>query len=43
MKLDKKQNRIRRARKGRSKIRQLEALRLALTEVNNTGRPATSP
>jgi large subunit ribosomal protein L18 len=30
MKLDKKQNRIRRARKGRSKIRQLEALRLSV-------------
>jgi large subunit ribosomal protein L18 len=30
MKLDKKQNRLRRARKGRSKIRQLEALRLSV-------------
>ena len=30
MKLDKKQNRLRRARKGRSKIRQLEATRLCV-------------
>lgn len=30
MKLDKKQNRLRRARKARSKIRQLEALRLSI-------------
>lgn len=30
MKLDKKQNRLRRARKGRSKIRQLEAMRLSI-------------
>ena len=30
MKLDKKQNRLRRARKARSKIRQLEALRLSV-------------
>ena len=30
MKLDKKQNRLRRARKGRAKIRQLEASRLSI-------------
>ncbi len=30
MKLDKKQNRLRRARKGRSKIRELEATRLSV-------------
>ena len=30
MKLDKKQNRLRRARKGRSKIRQIEATRLSV-------------
>lgn len=30
MKLDKKQNRLRRARKGRAKIRQLEATRLSV-------------
>jgi large subunit ribosomal protein L18 len=30
MKLDKKQNRLRRARKARSKIRQLEAMRLSV-------------
>ena len=30
MKLDKKQNRLRRARRGRAKIRQLEAMRLSI-------------
>ncbi|MGB5721767.1 MAG: 50S ribosomal protein L18, partial [Woeseiaceae bacterium] len=30
MKLDKKQNRLRRARRGRSKIRELEATRLSI-------------